>query len=283
IADGWRGITDAADAAGESQRAAMIPNPEEDPATIAAQKAADRRSQILREEQAVAEQIFAEQERLSVLTQEAHDAAQAEREATLEELQAKATMTADAMTSAFQTFFEATASGFKDSEGVWGAAAEAARQIRLRNISGLIVVDFVPVRDPGHKAEVLGALRAAVAGDPLGPQVIGYTAMGLVEMTRRRHGPSLQEILCLAFEDRAGPSKSPLTVALAALRGVLREGQGASVPLTLRAPPAVIEALRGPAKAALKEAEQRLGLAITAVADQTFAAEGWEIVPAKDP
>lgn len=163
------------------------------------------------------------------------------------------------------------------------AAAEAARQIRLRNISGLIVVDFVPVRDPGHKAEVLGALRAAVAGDPLGPQVIGYTAMGLVEMTRRRHGPSLQEILCLAFEDRAGPSKSPLTVALAALRGVLREGQGASVPLTLRAPPAVIEALRGPAKAALKEAEQRLGLAITAVADQTFAAEGWEIVPAKDP
>ena len=162
------------------------------------------------------------------------------------------------------------------------AAAEAARQIRLRNISGLIVVDFVPVRDPVHKAEVLGALRAAVANDSLSPQVIGYTAMGLVEMTRRRHGPSLQEILCLPFEDRAGPSKSPLTVALAALRGVLREGQGASGLLTLRASPAVIRALRGPAKAARKEAEQRLGLAIEAVADQTFAAEGWEIVPAKE-
>ncbi len=162
------------------------------------------------------------------------------------------------------------------------AAAEAARQIRLRNISGLIVVDFVPVRDPGHKAEVLGALRTAVTGDPLGPHVVGYTAMGLVEMTRRRHGPSLQEILCLAFEDRAGPLKSPLTVALAALRGVLREGQGASVPLSLRASPPVIGALQGPAKAALKEAEQRLGLAIEAVPDQTFAAERWEIVPAKD-
>ncbi len=163
------------------------------------------------------------------------------------------------------------------------AAAEAARQIRLRNISGLIVVDFVPVRDQGHKAEMLGALRAAVADDPLSPHVIGYTAMGLVEMTRRRHGPSLQEILCLAFEDRAGPSKSPLTVALAALRDVLREGQGASVPLTLLAAPPVIGALRGPAKGALKEAEQRLGLAIEAVADQTFAAERWEIVPAKNP
>ena len=163
------------------------------------------------------------------------------------------------------------------------AAAEAARQIRLRNISGLIVVDFVPVRGPGPRAEVLGAFRAAVAADPLGPHVVGYTAMGLVEMTRRRHGPSLQEILCLPFGDRAGPSKSPLTVALAALRGVLREGQGASVPLTLRASPPVIGALRGPAKAALKEAEQRLGLAITAVADQTFAGERWEIVPAKDP
>jgi ribonuclease G len=162
------------------------------------------------------------------------------------------------------------------------AAAEAARQIRLRNISGLIVVDLVPVRDPGHKAEVLGAIRAAVAGDPLGPHVIGYTAMGLVEMTRPRHGPSLQEILCLAYEDRGGPSKSPLTVALAALRGALREGQGASVPLTIRAAPAVIEALRGPAKAALKETEQWLGLVIEAVADQNFADDGWEIVPAED-
>ncbi|MAF94275.1 MAG: Rne/Rng family ribonuclease [Rhodospirillaceae bacterium] len=162
------------------------------------------------------------------------------------------------------------------------ATAEAARQIRLRNISGLIVVDFVPVRGPGHKAEVLAALRAAVAADSLSPHVVGYTAMGLVEMTRRRHGPSLREILCLPFGDRAGPSKSPLTVALAALRGVLGEGQGTSVPLTLRASPAVIGALRGPAKAALKEAERRLGLAITAVADQTFAAERWEIVPAKD-
>ncbi len=163
------------------------------------------------------------------------------------------------------------------------AAAEAARQIRLRNLSGLIVVDFVPVRDPGHKDEVLGALRAAVADDSLGPHVVGYTAMGLVEMTRRRHGPSLQEILCLDFGDRAGPSKSPLTVALAALRGVVRQGRGASAPLTLRASPAVIGALRGPAKAALKEAEQRLGLAIEAVPDQTFAAERWEIVPTKNP
>lgn len=162
------------------------------------------------------------------------------------------------------------------------AAAEAARQIRLRNISGLIVIDFVPVRDQGHKGEVLAALRAAVAADSLSPHVVGYTAMGLVEMTRRRHGPSLREILCLPFGDRAGPSKSPLTVALAALRGVLREGKGASVPLTLLASPPVIGALQGPAKAALKEAEQRLGLAITAVADQTFAGDRWEIVPAKD-
>lgn len=169
-----------------------------------------------------------------------------------------------------------------------GARASIAAVRRPRSPSSSMRLETLTPGWPGRKtrltpARLTCALRAAVADDPLTPHVIGYTAMGLVEMTRRRHGPSLQEILCLAFEDRAGPSKSPLTVALAALRDVLREGQGASVPLTLLAAPPVIGALRGPAKGALKEAEQRLGLAIEAVADQTFAAEGWEIVPAKDP
>jgi len=66
------------------------------------------------------------------------------------------------------------------------AAREIARQIRLRNLSGLIVADFVPVRGAGPKQAVLDALRQAAADDTLPVYVGGYTRLGLVEMTRPR-------------------------------------------------------------------------------------------------
>jgi Rne/Rng family ribonuclease len=148
------------------------------------------------------------------------------------------------------------------------AAVEIAREIRLRNISGQIVVDFVPVRDSGHKQSVLDALINAVAADPQGPHVVGYTRLGLVEMTRRRRGLSLLEIFA-----------GSLTPALAALRGALRQGQGAAAKgLVLKVSPAVCDALKGPAAAALKEAEEKLGLAIKTVPDKTFADGEYDVV-----
>ncbi len=176
------------------------------------------------------------------------------------------------------------------------AAAEAARQIRLRNISGLIVIDFVPVRDEGNKRTVLDALRRAAAGDPQGPHVVGYTRMGLVEMTRRRHGPSLAEVLGpagsggLGGPGGPGPVKSPLTLALTALRAVLRAAPsrrpGAGADVTLRLPVDVAGTLNAPLNAplnspggpeALKEAEERLGLAIKVTADQTLVDGQFEV------
>ena len=164
------------------------------------------------------------------------------------------------------------------------AAAEIAREIRLRNISGLIVVDFVPVRESAHKRAVLDALIAAVAADPQGPHVVGYTRMGLVEMMRRKQGLSLGEIFAGgggAWTGLAatGPQKSPLTQALEALRGALRDGQGvAAKGLVLKVTPAAADAFKGPAAAALKEAEEKLGLAIKPVADQTFADGRYDVV-----
>jgi Rne/Rng family ribonuclease len=163
------------------------------------------------------------------------------------------------------------------------AATEAARQIRLRNISGLIVVDFVSVRGDAGKRETLEALRNACAADPLGPQVVGYTRMGLVEMTRPRHGLSLGDHLGVAWDSRELTAvKSPLTHALAALRAVLNQIliRGGTAQVTLRASAAVIDALGdsgGPGPAALKETEERLGLAIQLLPDQDLAAGGYDI------
>ena len=66
------------------------------------------------------------------------------------------------------------------------AAAEVARQLRLRDVKGLVVVGFVPMRARAHRERVLAALKRGVAGDPLGVAVGGFTRFGLVELIRRR-------------------------------------------------------------------------------------------------
>lgn len=75
------------------------------------------------------------------------------------------------------------------------AAAEAARQLRLRNVGGLGVVDFVHSRRRPDRARVVAALRAAVARDRAEVQVLDMSPLGLVEFTRARLGPSLAEVM----------------------------------------------------------------------------------------
>lgn len=75
------------------------------------------------------------------------------------------------------------------------AAVEVARQIRLRNLSGLIVVDFVHMNSDSHEDRVLEALGAAMAEDPMFLRIGGFTALGLLEIARRRGRPPLHEIL----------------------------------------------------------------------------------------
>ena len=158
------------------------------------------------------------------------------------------------------------------------AAREVARQLRLRNIAGLVVVDFVPVRDEAPKRRVLDELTSAVANDPLGPHVIGHTRLGLVEMTRRRQGLSLAEILGGETTDPTEARKSPLTIALEALRGVLRESRGKGGAPMLRASPDVIAALEEQGRAAKAEAEAALGVEIRLSADHTLGQGRWDVV-----
>ncbi len=71
------------------------------------------------------------------------------------------------------------------------AAAEVARQLRLRDIGGIIIVDFIDMRQPAHKEEVLAALTAALSKDRMNPKVIDITPLNLVELTRRQARPAL--------------------------------------------------------------------------------------------
>lgn len=75
------------------------------------------------------------------------------------------------------------------------AARELARQMRLRNMGGIVVVDFISLRTVAEKQKLLAAMRAAVADDPAGVEIFGLTKLGLLELTRQRRGASLSALM----------------------------------------------------------------------------------------
>lgn len=175
------------------------------------------------------------------------------------------------------------------SEGRGGPAAQAkavnlaavpeiARQLRLRALSGLIVVDFLEMKSADDRKAVAAVLRQAVAGDPEPCQVFGLSPSGLLEMTRRRGRPPLHELLCRPCGlAGSGREKTPETLAYEALRHAAAAALGKAVAgITLRVAPATAAALAGPQAAALAAVEQRLGRRIAVAADPLVA--GHELV-----
>jgi len=77
------------------------------------------------------------------------------------------------------------------------AALTVAKQIRLRNISGIILIDFIDMKDTSHKERLLSVLREAVKTDSSKVTVVGMTNLGLVELTRKKVRGTLQQLLTI--------------------------------------------------------------------------------------
>ncbi|MCM3141789.1 Rne/Rng family ribonuclease [Brevibacillus sp. MER 51] len=75
------------------------------------------------------------------------------------------------------------------------AVAEIARQLRLRDIGGIVIIDFIDMKEQGNKERVISRLKQELAKDPVPSTVLGMTSLGLVEMTRKRVRASLMERL----------------------------------------------------------------------------------------
>lgn len=75
------------------------------------------------------------------------------------------------------------------------AAAEIARLIRLLNLSGIIMIDFISMKKPAHDSQVMGELRRCTAQDPCQVHVVDMTKLGIVEVTREKKAPPLRELL----------------------------------------------------------------------------------------
>jgi ribonuclease G len=154
------------------------------------------------------------------------------------------------------------------------AARLIAKELRLRNIGGAVVIDFVGLDRRDHREQLRQALDAALARDPMKPQVLGWTRLGHIELIRPRRSRSLAD----AMLEPARRAKRPVAVAHEALRQVLREARAnPAANWRLSVSREVEAALRGPAGAALHALELRLGrrLAIDATAD----GEGFDIRP----
>lgn len=105
------------------------------------------------------------------------------------------------------------------------AAKEIACQLRLRNIGGLIIIDFIDMESPQNREEVFCTLKNALKKDRCKSNILKISEMGLVQMTRKRHRESLQNLLCepCFYCDGTGFLKSARTVCYEIFRRVLRE------------------------------------------------------------
>lgn len=163
------------------------------------------------------------------------------------------------------------------------AVTEAARQMRLRNLAGLIVIDILSMPGKDGAGRVVTALKDAVAQDPAGPHVLGTTTGGLLEVTRPRRRPPLStQLLAPCPVCVAGRCEAPLSVGYRALDRALAEvwAQPALIP-ALRAPKAVIQALRDDGQAALEHVEIKLGQPLELIPDDTVPHGRFRIEPAQ--
>jgi len=104
------------------------------------------------------------------------------------------------------------------------AATSIARQLRIRNLGGIIILDFIDMDDPEHQRQVLRTLIKALEKDHARTMVTGISELGLVEMTRKRTRESLGQILCSACPVCEGRArlKTPETICYEIFREIVR-------------------------------------------------------------
>jgi ribonuclease G len=146
------------------------------------------------------------------------------------------------------------------------AVDEIVRQIRLRDLGGIIVLDLIDMEERRNRTRVMGALQDALRGDKSPTKVLSFNDFGLVIMTRKRVKQSLERTLCSPCQycQGAGLVKSPQTVCYelleeARILGRSMNGNKKNRTATLRIHPEVAKALRSSERDVLNEIEEYLG------------------------
>jgi ribonuclease G len=161
-------------------------------------------------------------------------------------------------------------------------AAEAlAHQLRLRNLGGIIVVDFIDMGPAENRRRLESALESALRRDPVPTTMLGMTELGLVQITRKRTGQSLAQSQCehCPLCEGSGVVKSARTVCYDILREIMRmcRGSASGDELQLLAAPLVVEQMQCEESASLAQVEAGAGVKIHLRAEPSFSREHFDI------
>ena len=161
------------------------------------------------------------------------------------------------------------------------AAVTIARQLRLRNLGGIIIIDFIDMAEELHRDQVLEALEAALARDYARTQINEHSSLGLVEMTRKRTRESLEHIMCQSCPtcDGSGSVKTPETVCYEIFREILRQHRQFKFnELVVLAHQDVIELLLDEESSGLAELEELTGKPIRLQSEAMFEQGRFDVV-----
>ena len=160
------------------------------------------------------------------------------------------------------------------------AAASIGRQLRLRNLGGIIIIDFIDMHDESHRRQVLAALEHSLAGDRAQTRVVSLSPLGLVEMTRKRTRESLEHLLCEPCRSCEGRGfvKTPETVCNEIFREIQRHGQSSGRELLVLAHADVVERMLETEAATLGELKAQVGLPIRLQVESLYGVDQFDIV-----
>ena len=161
------------------------------------------------------------------------------------------------------------------------AAVTIARQLRVRNLGGIIVLDFIDMQDADHRQALLDALQAALAEDRAQTHIASVSPLGLVEMTRKRTRESLEHLLCSACPACQGLGfvRTPETVSHEIFRELMRQSrQFNSQELVVLAHQDVVNWLQEEESAVLAELETQVGRPIRLQAEPLYGIDQYDVV-----
>jgi ribonuclease G len=161
------------------------------------------------------------------------------------------------------------------------AATALARQLKVRNLGGIIIIDFIDMKDAEHRRQVHRALDKAMAGDHTKTTITGVSELGLIEMTRKRTRESLEHVLCEACPvcDGRGSVKTPETVCFDIFREILREARAyENDTLLILASQSVVDRLLDEESASVGDLEAFIGKTIRFQVEVMYGQEQFDVI-----
>jgi ribonuclease G len=162
------------------------------------------------------------------------------------------------------------------------AVAVIARQVRLRNLGGIIIIDFIDMLQPAHKTQLLQLLTIALTKDSARTEISELTSLGLVQMTRKRTRESLEHTLCdpCPWCQQRGSIKSLQTICYEILRELQQTARNFAWPgFLIIATETVINYLRQEEEKMLADIALQLGRPLLLRVESSYGREQYDILP----